>query len=100
MTPKEALELIRVEFQRLEFPANLTPEYRLVKQALTELEELKRDIARYFELDCSLTRDGVFHYSFLQTSKLENETIQKCENRLEDEFSELKEKLSKVGKEE
>ena len=77
-------------------------EYTLkeVFETLTKFEELKRDIARYFELDCSLTRDGVFHYSFLQTSKLENETIQKWEARVDNEFSELKEKLSKVGKEE
>ena len=64
-----------------------------------ELEELKRDVKRYFELDFNLTRDGVFHYSFLQTSKLENETIQECETRLDNEFDELKEKLSKAGKE-
>ena len=64
-----------------------------------ELNELTRNVARYFELDFNLTRDGVFHYSFLQTSKLENETIQECETRLDDEFNELKEKLSKVGKE-
>ena len=43
MTPKEALEAIRKELQdRLEFPINLTPEYRLVSNALNELEELKK----------------------------------------------------------
>lgn len=42
MTPKEALEAIRKELQDgLYFPINLTPEYRLVNKALTELEELK-----------------------------------------------------------
>ena len=42
MTPKEALEAIRVEFQnRLEFPVNLTPEYRLVKQALERAKKVE-----------------------------------------------------------
>ena len=78
MTPKEALEAIRVEFQsRLEFPVNLTPEYKLVKQALTELEELKRDVKRYFELE--------------QTH---------CELHEIDEYYDLYEKLSKAGNEE
>lgn len=43
MTPKEALEAIRKELQdRLEFPINLTLEYRLVKQSLNELEALNK----------------------------------------------------------
>ncbi len=62
MTPKEALEAIRKELQdRLEFPINLTPEYRLVNKALTELEALqaehealKKDVARLLKINRDL----------------------------------------------
>ena len=78
MTPKEALEAIRVEFQsRLEFPINLTPEYKLVKQSLTELEELKRVVKRYFDME-----------------------EKPCELHEVEEFYDLRDKLMKVGKEE
>lgn len=72
----------------------------LAKALETKYEALNKDVARYFELDCSSTEDGVFHYRFVKTSKLENETISECEIRLETEYESLFEKLSKVGKEE
>ena len=43
MTPKEALlNLVTLMRDEYNFPFNLTTEYKVLKQALTELEELKR----------------------------------------------------------
>lgn len=95
MTPKEALEVIEDERYSLPILSDFDDAVLVVRQALNELEELKKDVARYFELESSSTRDGVFHYRFLQTSKLENETIQECETRLETEYGTLYEKITK-----
>ena len=78
MTPKEALSnLVTLMRDEYNFPFNLTTEYKVLKQALTELEELKRDVKRFMELKNNIT------------------------NREEmDEFWEIDNKLSKVGNEE
>jgi hypothetical protein len=84
MTPKEALEII-YSYQSWDCyndEPNLLSDVELealnvLKNALTELEELKRDVARFMELKNNIT------------------------NREEmDEFWEIDNKLSKVGKEE
>ena len=80
MTPKEALEIVlslstwdcyNDEFH--EWTEEETEAYELLKEALTELEELKRDVRRFMEL-----------YNPPQPN---------------DEYDDLRIKLSKVGKE-
>ena len=78
MTPKEALNNLRSAMKKeLNFPLNLTEEYKIINQALTELKKLKRDVKRYFELDMGC-----------------------CELHEIEEYYYLRDKLMKVGKEE
>ncbi len=86
MTPKEALEEIKDTFIHNEYGESRGSSYdygielyKKTKQALTELEKLKRDVARYFELE-------------------EQDTFNSQEEY--DEYGILYDKLSKVGKEE
>ena len=58
-------------------------------------KQFAKDVARYFELNTNLTIEGVFLYSFLQSSKQEDETILECETRLETEYEMIYEKLTK-----
>ena len=51
MTAKEALYSIKKLFtDEYNFPFNLTIEYKVLYQALTELEELKKLISEYFKI--------------------------------------------------
>ena len=74
MTPKEALENANLKGSK---------SYEVLLKALNELEELKRDVKRYFELD--------ERYFALQGDGFQPE----C-----NELYKLKVKLSKVGNEE
>ncbi len=80
MTPKEALDKLTEYIKLDEYDyetSGVGDAERLLGQALTELEELKRDVKRFMELKNNIT------------------------NREEmDEFWEIDKKLSKVGKEE
>lgn len=58
MTPKEALKEIKENFIHNEYGESRGSNYdfgvnlcKNIEQALNELEELKRDVKRYFELD-------------------------------------------------
>ena len=78
MAPKEALNNLRSAMKKeLNFPLNLTEEYKIINQALTELEELKRVVKRYFDME-----------------------EKPCELHEVEEFYDLRDKLMKVGKEE
>ena len=86
MTPKENLKLLGKGFIIVDgkkTPIKNTNRYYFVEQALTELEELKRDVKRYFELD-----EKTMSYVILGRED-------EC-----DEVERLKDKLLKVGKEE
>lgn len=61
------------------FPDTIFIWHGILKQALTELEELKRDVKRYFELEDQDTFNSQAEY---------------------DEYGDLVDKLMKVGKEE
>lgn len=102
MTSKEALTPLKEIAEKLTRKQwlELTEKIETIRTYITQQEQFAKDVSRYFELDCSLTEDGVFHHRFVKTSKLENETISECEIRLETEYESLFEKLSKVGKEE
>jgi hypothetical protein len=85
MTPKEALKEIEEIFIHNEYgeKRGSTHDFgislcEIIEQSLTELEELKRDVKRYFELD---NKHG-------------------CTLRDIDEWLDLERKLMKVGKEE
>ena len=80
MTPKEALEIIEDERYALPILGDFDNAVIIVRKALTEPEELKRDVARYFYL--------------------ENLPDDKYTVEVAIEHHALKEKLSKVGKEE
>ena len=78
MTPKQAFEKLQ-EIILITFDLDgYDEELDIINQALTELEELKRDVKRYFELDYKLEFDS------------EEEAI---------EWRSLYYKLLKVGKE-
>ena len=84
MTAKEALNSIKEIFIHNEYGESRGSTYDLgislcetIEKSLTELEELKRDVARYFELRHSPEGVDVF----------------------ENEFIKLYNKLSKVGQE-
>ena len=80
MTPKEALEAIRKELQdRLEFPINLTPEYRLVSNALNELESLKKPptveevceaLSQFYKEQVSYSNDRHNHHFYFEKHRL------------------------------
>ena len=62
----EALEAVRKEFQsRLDFPVNLTPEYRLLKKALTPptVEEVCAALSEYLEREVKISKEKSFYYS-------------------------------------
>ena len=69
--------------------------YKTLNDYITQQEQFAKDVARYFELNTNLTIEGVFLYSFLQSSKQEDETILECETRLETEYEMIYEKLTK-----
>ena len=74
MKPKEALNRI---FDGMSNNVGYIKYFENIRQALTELEELKRDVKRYFELE-----------------------QKHCELHEIDEYYDLYEKLSKAGNEE
>ena len=79
MTAKEALlNLVTLMRDEYNFPFNLTTEYKVLKQSLTELEELKRDVKRYFDL------------------QYKNQFVSMTQNEIHDMYV-LREKLMKVG---
>ncbi len=77
MTPKEALDWVENVFEehRVQLP---DVELTLIREALTELEELKRDVKRYFEL--------------ANVGDVTEEVL--------DEFIKIRDKLMEVGNEE
>jgi hypothetical protein len=87
ITHEEALEkyqhLITCLYDMFEVSHDFKDEYEIIKQAFAELEELKRDVKRYFELDG--------RYFALDKSV---EAQPQCY-----ELYNLKQKLMKVGKE-
>lgn len=84
MTPKEVFERVWEDCSKLDLPYvskhNLMDDLRTIKQALTELEELKRDVKRFIDLYHAFEEHGL------------------CGDEA-DEFLKLEVKLSKVGKE-
>ena len=68
-TNEDGVQMCEMEFRK----------YLVMEQALTELEELKRDVKRYFELENQDTFNSQAEY---------------------DEYGDLVDKLMKVGKEE
>lgn len=76
MTPKEALEVIEDDRYSLPILSDFDDAVIVVRQALNEYEELKCDVKRYFEL--------------ANEEEATKETL--------DEFSEIRNKLLKVGK--
>ena len=92
MTPKKAFKRIESVIELADDSANnytatgreleeaiirINDDMKLVRKALTELEELKRDVKRFFELDAGC-----------------------CELHEIEEYYDLRDKLMKVGKEE
>ena len=75
MNPLTPLELLSIIEQSHNF------ESPSLREALTELEELKRDVARFMDL-----MDKYMTFVFL------------CDEETNDEYDELSKKLMKVGK--
>lgn len=66
-----------------------------------EHEALNRDVVRYFELKQGIPPlEDEMNYQFAQKYRLENEPKDECYFRISNEYYQLEEKLTKVGKEE
>ena len=80
MTPKEALlNLVTLMRDEYNFPFNLTTEYKLLKQALNELEALKKPptveevceaLSQFYKEQVSYSNDRHNHMFYFEKSRL------------------------------
>lgn len=107
MTPKERLDKLAVYLLAPKEEANVQLDYNEialilsdVKQTLNEHEALKKDVARYVELDFFHIAPYRFRKKYANENKLIGETVKESISRLDNEWLSFIQKLKKVGKEE